>query len=77
MPSTYELLQYQAKVEFDESTEALFGPSGISGILGPGGGGVIREVPARQKPDLGVESLKSLLARIKGVFRWFKVAMYW
>ncbi len=61
-------------MEFDESTEAFFGPNGI---LGPGGGGVIREVPPRQKADLGVESLKSLLARIKGIFGWFKVAMDW
>ncbi|CAN0131113.1 unnamed protein product, partial [Ectocarpus sp. 4 AP-2014] len=61
----------QARVEFDESTEALFGPNGI---LGPGGGGALRLVPSRQKADLGVETLRSLVARIKGVFLWFKMA---
>ncbi|CAN0041907.1 unnamed protein product [Ectocarpus sp. 12 AP-2014] len=61
----------QARVEFDESTEALFGHNGI---LGPGGGDALRLVPPRQKADLGVETLRSLVARIKGVFVWFKMA---
>ena len=64
----------QARVEFDENTEAFFGPNGI---LGPGGGSVVRSVPPRQKADLGVETLKSLIARIKGVFLWFKIAKDW
>lgn len=64
----------QARVEFDESTEALFGPNGI---LGPGGGGALRLVPPRQKADLGLETLKSLVARINGVFLWFKMAKDW
>ncbi|CAM9909923.1 unnamed protein product, partial [Hapterophycus canaliculatus] len=33
-----------------------------------------RKVPSRQKADLGVETLKSLVARIKAVFEWFRVA---
>ncbi|CAM9903085.1 unnamed protein product, partial [Pylaiella littoralis] len=61
----------QARLEFDENTEAFFGPNGI---LGPGGEGIVRKVPPRQKSDLGVETLKTLVARIKGVVLWFKVA---
>lgn len=64
----------QARVEFDENTEAFFGSNGI---LGPGGGGMVRSVPPRQKADLGVESLKSLIARIKGVLHWVKIAKDW
>ena len=64
----------QVKLEFDENTEAFFGPNGI---LGAGGGGVIRSVPSRQKPELGVESLKSLVARLKGVIQGFKAAAEW
>eukprot|EP00903_Cladosiphon_okamuranus_P005945 g5874.t1 len=61
----------KARVEFDENTEAFFGPNGI---LGPGGGGVVRSIPPRQKADLSVETLKSLIARIKSVFQWVKIA---
>eukprot|EP00752_Nemacystus_decipiens_P018720 g16783.t1 len=61
----------KARVEFDENTEAFFGPNGI---LGPQGGNMVRSVPRRQKADLGVETLKLLMARIKAVFLWLKVA---
>lgn len=59
------------RLEFDEDTEAFFGPSGI---LGPGGGQALRKAPARQKADLGVESLKTLVARFKGIIRWYLLA---
>lgn len=68
------VLHLQVKLEFDEHTEAFFGPNGI---LGAGGGGIIRSVPSRQKPELSVESLKSLVARLKGVIQWFKAVADW
>lgn len=61
----------QVQLEFDEDTEAFFGPSGI---LGPDRGKALRRAPTRLKAELGVESLKTLVARVKGIIRWFKMA---
>lgn len=63
----------QVRLEFDEHTDAFFGPNGI---LGPGGGATVRLAPPRQKADLSVESIKALVARVKGIIRWLQVANY-
>lgn len=59
------------RLEFDEHTEAFFGPNGI---MGPGRGSIVRRAPSRNKAELGVESLKALVARLKGIIQWLKVA---
>lgn len=68
---SHALVLMQVRLEIDEDTEALFGPSGI---LGLGGGQALRRAPPRQKAELGVESLKALVARVKGIILWFKMA---
>lgn len=62
------------RLEFDEDTEAIFGPNGI---VGANGGKKIRRAPSRRNADLGVESLKALVARVRGVIHWVVVARNW
>lgn len=59
------------RLEFDEDTEAFFGPNGI---VGPAGNKALRKVPSRQHADVSVETLKSLVARVKGIIRWYIIA---
>lgn len=61
----------QMRLEFDEDTEAFFGPNGI---VGPSGNNTVRKAPARQNADVSVETLKTLVARVKGIIRWYLVA---
>ncbi|CAM9489729.1 unnamed protein product, partial [Sphacelaria rigidula] len=61
----------EMRLEFDEDTEAFFGPNGI---VGPAGNKALRKVPSRQHADVSVETLKSLVARVKGIIRWYIIA---
>ena len=62
------------RLEVDENTEAFFGPEGILQFFGPAGGSRLRRAPPRKNADLSVESLKTLLGRLKAVLFWLKVA---
>lgn len=64
-------IKTQMRLEFDEDTEAFFGPNGI---VGPTGRRALRKAPSRQNADVSVETLKSLVARVKGIIHWYIVA---